>query len=57
MDQVRNAGQQIIDAAEKASGLTRQLLAFGCKQIMIPQVIDLGEITAGLGKMIPRAPR
>ena len=53
-DQIRNAGQQIIDAAEKAGALTRQLLAFGCKQIMIPQVIDVGEITAGLGKMIPR---
>jgi PAS domain S-box-containing protein len=51
---IRSAGQQIINAAEKASALTRQLLAFGCKQIMIPKVIDLSEITAGLGKMIPR---
>ena len=53
-EQTRNAGQQIMNAAETGSALTRQLLAFGCKQVMIPKVIDLGEITAGLGKMIPR---
>ena len=43
-----------MNAAETGSALTRQLLAFSCKQVMIPKVIDLGEITAGLGKMIPR---
>ena len=53
-DDIRNAGQQIIDAAEKGSALTRQLLAFGQRQIMVPKVVDVGEITAGLGKMIPR---
>jgi two-component system, cell cycle sensor histidine kinase and response regulator CckA len=53
-EEVRDAGQQIIRAAETGSALTRQLLAFGRKQVMLPKVIDLGEITAGLGKMIPR---
>ena len=53
-EQIRNAGQQIMNAAETGSALTRQLLAFSCKQVMIPKVIDLGEITDGLGKMIPR---
>jgi two-component system, cell cycle sensor histidine kinase and response regulator CckA len=53
-EHVRNLGQQIINAAEKGSALTRQLLAFGRKQIMIPKVIDLSETTAGLGEMIPR---
>jgi PAS domain S-box-containing protein len=50
----RYAGQQIINAAEKGSALTRQLLTFSRRQIMIPKVLDLNEITDGLGKMIPR---
>ena len=53
-EQIRDAGQQIMNAAETGSALTCQLLAFSCKQVMVPKVIDLGEITAGLGKMIPR---
>jgi two-component system, cell cycle sensor histidine kinase and response regulator CckA len=53
-EHVRTAGQQIINAAEKGSALTRQLLAFGGRQVMMPKVVDLSEITAGLGKMIPR---
>jgi PAS domain S-box-containing protein len=51
---VRKAGEEIINACEKANALTRQLLAFGRKQIMNLKILDLNEITGGLGKMIPR---
>jgi CheY-like chemotaxis protein len=41
-------------AADKAGGLTRQLLAFSRKQVMRPEVIDLNRVSDGLNKMIPR---
>ncbi len=51
---VRSAADQIMTAAEKAGSLTRQLLAFSRKQVMSPELISLNEITAELGKMLPR---
>ena len=56
-EQIRDASLQIADAAQRGSALTRQLLAFGRQQIMVPQIIDLSEIAEGLGKMIPRLVR
>ncbi len=53
-DSLRSAADQIMSAAEKAGSLTRQLLAFSRKQVLRPEVIDLNEITAGLGKMLGR---
>ncbi len=51
---MRFAADQIMSAAERASGLTRQLLAFSRKQVLRPEIIDLNNITASLGKILPR---
>jgi len=53
-EQVKGAAEQVMAAADKAGGLTRQLLAFSRKQVMRPEVLDLNRVTEGLGKMIPR---
>jgi two-component system, cell cycle sensor histidine kinase and response regulator CckA len=41
-------------AAERAAGLTRQLLVFSRKQTVQPVVLDLGEIVSGMEKMLRR---
>ena len=41
-------------AASSAADVTRQLLAFGRKQILQPQVIAPGEVLAGIEKMLAR---
>src|SRR5262249_16282550 len=46
--------QQIDNAAERASALVRQLLAFGRKQVLQPKPIDLNGIVLGLDKLIRR---
>ena len=44
----------IADAAERAAGLTRQLLAFSRRQPLAPKVIDLGDIVRGMAPMLER---
>ena len=39
-------------ATERASGLTRQLLAFSRKQVTAPRVLDLGELVESLRPML-----
>ena len=51
---IRAAAEQILAASERATALTRQLLAFSRKQVMRPEVISLNEVTAGLAKILPR---
>jgi two-component system cell cycle sensor histidine kinase/response regulator CckA len=41
-------------AAERATALTRQLLAFGRRQILEPRVLDLREAVAAVGPMLRR---
>jgi two-component system, cell cycle sensor histidine kinase and response regulator CckA len=41
-------------AAERASQLTRQLLAFSRQQVLDPRALDLGEVAAGLLPMLRR---
>ena len=48
------ATRHIVDAAERAAGLTRQLLAFGRRQVMQPQHVDLNELVTSLAKMVRR---
>ncbi len=46
--------EEIRQAAEQASSLTRQLLAFSRKQILQPQVLDLNLLVAQMEKMLRR---
>jgi two-component system, cell cycle sensor histidine kinase and response regulator CckA len=46
--------EQIEKAAEKAATLTRQLLAFGRKQVLQPEVVRLGAIVAEVESMLRR---
>jgi signal transduction histidine kinase/ActR/RegA family two-component response regulator len=45
---------EIRKASERASELTRQLLAFSRRQIMVPRVLDLNEVVHGMEKILAR---
>jgi PAS domain S-box-containing protein len=44
----------ILNAAERGSGLTRQLLAFSRRQVLQPRVLDLNQVILELQKMLGR---
>jgi PAS domain S-box-containing protein len=46
--------EQIRTAAERAANLTRQLLAFSRKQVLMPKVVDLGGVVSELHTMLER---
>jgi signal transduction histidine kinase/CheY-like chemotaxis protein len=46
--------REIVEAAERAAALTRQLLAFSRRQHLAPRLVDLGEIAAGMETMLRR---
>ncbi len=46
--------QEILKAARRAAGLTRQLLAFSRKQVLSPRIMDLNTVLADIGRMLPR---
>jgi PAS domain S-box-containing protein len=46
--------EEIRDAAERAAGLTRQLLAFSRRQLLQPRILDLRGVLADLQKMLRR---
>ena len=46
--------RQIHRAAERAAGITRQLLAFGRRQMLRPQVLDLNRLVGGVEHMVRR---
>ena len=48
----RHQVEEIKRAAERASGLTSQLLAFSRKQVLEPQVLDLNHSVRGMLKML-----
>ncbi|HEY4951161.1 MAG TPA: CHASE4 domain-containing protein [Candidatus Acidoferrales bacterium] len=50
----RQNAEQIQQAAERAAGLTRQLLAFSRMQVLQPRVLDLNEVVAGMIQMVSR---
>ncbi|HEX5706087.1 MAG TPA: response regulator [Pyrinomonadaceae bacterium] len=53
-DPLRSRAEEIKRAAERAAGLTRQLLAFSRKQVLQPKVLDLTETVAGMDKLLRR---
>ncbi len=46
--------QEVKKAAERAAGLTRQLLAFSRRQPLAPQVLSLGEVVGNMNAMLRR---
>ncbi|MDH4100942.1 MAG: PAS domain S-box protein, partial [Nitrospirota bacterium] len=53
-EETRSDIDEIKKAAEKASSLTRQLLAFSRRQMFQPEWLDLNEIVASMDKMLSR---
>jgi len=51
---IARRAQQICDAGQKASELTRQLLAFSRKQILKPERCDLNDLVASTGQLMRR---
>ncbi|MGA8430517.1 MAG: ATP-binding protein [Candidatus Sulfotelmatobacter sp.] len=51
---LRGPAQEIAGAAQRASSLTRQLLAFSRKQMLAPRVLDLNAIVTENLKMLTR---
>jgi len=44
----------IRDAAERAAGLTQQLLAFSRRQMLAPQIVPINDVVSGLESMLRR---
>jgi len=53
-DPLRRNIAEIITASRRAADLTRQLLAFGRKQVQLLQVLDLNTVIAEIKIMLPR---
>ena len=51
---LRGKMQEIRKAAERASALTRQLLAFSRKQVLVPEVVPVAGLIEELSKMLRR---
>ena len=53
-DPLHRQVEHVRAATERASGLTRQLLAFSRKQTLQPRVLDLGNVVNDIEKMLQR---
>jgi PAS domain S-box-containing protein len=53
-DPMRREIEEIEQAGQRAAGLTNQLLAFSRRQVLQPQVLNLNDVVANLGKMLER---
>jgi PAS domain S-box-containing protein len=51
---LRRYGEEIQRAADRATSLTQQLLAFSRKQVLEPKVLDLNHVVADMEKMLQR---
>ncbi|MGH9729763.1 MAG: ATP-binding protein [Candidatus Acidiferrales bacterium] len=54
---LRGSSQQIAKAADRAAALTRQLLIFSRKQVLMPKVLDLNSTVSEMGKLLKRLVR
>src|SRR3977135_733444 len=53
-DQLSKKVEQIELAADRATSLTRQLLAFSRMQVLQPRIMNLNGIIEDMGKLLPR---
>ncbi|GAB4270924.1 MAG: hypothetical protein Kow0092_25450 [Deferrisomatales bacterium] len=53
-DDSRRGAEEIVRAADRAADLTRQLLAFGRRQMVEPRVVDMNETIRGVVRMVER---
>jgi signal transduction histidine kinase/ActR/RegA family two-component response regulator len=53
-DPKREDMREIMNAAERATTLTRQLLAFSRRQVLSPSIVDLNGIVGGMTNMLQR---
>jgi two-component system, cell cycle sensor histidine kinase and response regulator CckA len=54
VSRLKDATAQIRSAADRAAGITRQLLAFSRKQVLSPRIIDLNDVMLNLDSMLRR---
>lgn len=50
----KELAQEIVNAGERAAALTRQLLAFSRRQVLVPKPLDLNAVVTGMENMIRR---
>ena len=53
-DPTREDMEEVKRAGERASDLTRQLLAFSRQQVLQPKVVELSQVVSGMEKMLRR---
>jgi CheY-like chemotaxis protein len=53
-DEMRADAEEILRAAERAADLTRQLLAFSRRQVLLPKVLDLNALVADVERLLRR---
>jgi len=53
-DAAHDMAGKILDAGRHGADLVHQLLTFSRKQVVRPQLVDLNQIVADMGKMLPR---
>ena len=53
-DPVRTYADEILTSSDRAAQLTRQLLAFGRRQILQPRVLDLNDVVRGMEALLRR---
>ncbi len=54
LDPIRGYAEEIMKAAERASALTKQLLAFSRQQVVAPKTIQLNDVVTAMESMIQR---
>jgi signal transduction histidine kinase/CheY-like chemotaxis protein len=53
-DERRNDAEEILKASDRAAGLTRQLLAFGRRQVITQQAVALDQVVDSMQNMLER---
>ena len=51
---VQRDSERILQATERAAAITKELLAFGRKQVLMPRVLDLNSVVSGIIPMLQR---